>query len=189
MVYNMVFTLYRKSVGGFTLIELLVVIAIIGVLASVVLAALNDARVTARDSASIQQAKQLMVALEMYRNDHNGVYPCANVSCTANTMAEINSSAPTAYFINAISPYYKPALISGSPLPNGTLFYRIGGAAPTEGGTPNKQEYTITVRLESISTHFGHCSINMGRGNLMFNGLVDGEPLDAGQPTRYQSCF
>lgn len=64
----------KKDAHGFTLIELLVVIAIIGILASVVLAGLDSARATARDSARIQTIKQIEVALEMYRND-NGRYP------------------------------------------------------------------------------------------------------------------
>ncbi|MFN3188120.1 MAG: type II secretion system protein [Candidatus Paceibacteria bacterium] len=60
--------------AGFTLIELLVVIAIIGILASVVLSSLSSARAGARDSQRVQVAKQLQIALEMYRND-NGSYP------------------------------------------------------------------------------------------------------------------
>lgn len=62
----------RKS--GFTLIELLVVIAIIGILSSVVLAALSMARVKARDARRIADFKQIMIALELY-NDAKGYYP------------------------------------------------------------------------------------------------------------------
>jgi prepilin-type N-terminal cleavage/methylation domain-containing protein len=53
---------------GFTLIELLVVIAIIGILASVVLSSLSDARDTAQQASAIQSAKQVIVQAEIYRN-------------------------------------------------------------------------------------------------------------------------
>lgn len=59
---------------GFTLIELLVVISIIGLLSSVVLAALSSARMKARDVRRMQDMKQIQTALEMYRNDE-GHYP------------------------------------------------------------------------------------------------------------------
>ena len=56
----------RKKTGGFTLIELLVVIAIIGILASVVLASLNNARKKSRDARRVADIKQLQLALELY---------------------------------------------------------------------------------------------------------------------------
>lgn len=59
---------------GFTLIELLVVVAIIGVLASVVLASLDNARAGSRDTARLSEIRQIQTALEMYHNDH-GEYP------------------------------------------------------------------------------------------------------------------
>jgi len=65
----------NKTAGGFTLIELLVVIAIIGILSSVVLASLNNARGKARVARAQADLNQFRLAVEMYYNDH-GSYPC-----------------------------------------------------------------------------------------------------------------
>ncbi len=59
---------------GFTLIELMVVISIIGLMSSIVLSALNDARAKARDAQRIQSLKEIQKALILYY-DANGQYP------------------------------------------------------------------------------------------------------------------
>ena len=64
---------------GFTSIELLVVISIIGLLSSVVLASLNQARIKARDSQRKQDIIQVRNALELYYADHKS-YPWTNYS-------------------------------------------------------------------------------------------------------------
>jgi len=80
----------EKRKNGFTLIELLVVVAIIGLLASVVLASLNSARLKARDAKRKSDANQITLAIELYFNTL-GNYPTA-AGATAPNAAWANSS-------------------------------------------------------------------------------------------------
>jgi prepilin-type N-terminal cleavage/methylation domain-containing protein len=66
----------KKNKQGFTLIELLVVIAIIGLLSTLSIVALNQARARSRDARRIADIKQIQTALEMYYNDL-GQYPAS----------------------------------------------------------------------------------------------------------------
>ncbi|MEA3449798.1 MAG: type II secretion system protein [Patescibacteria group bacterium] len=63
-----------KNQKGFTLIELLVVIAIIGLLSTLAVVSLNNARQKARDAKRVADVRQIQTALELYFNEHNA-YP------------------------------------------------------------------------------------------------------------------
>jgi prepilin-type N-terminal cleavage/methylation domain-containing protein len=76
---------------GFTLIELLVVIAIIGLLSTLAVVALGNARLKARDAKRQSDLKVLQTAIELYMTDSaNGVAPTLGADATF----DVNITAP-----------------------------------------------------------------------------------------------
>lgn len=71
------FTKSLRGNRGFTLVELLVVIAIIGILATLLLLQLNQARAKGRDAKRVSDVGQLRTAVELFYNDNGYVYPAA----------------------------------------------------------------------------------------------------------------
>lgn len=73
--------------AAFTLIELLVVIAIIGLLSTISIISLNQARSKARDSRRIADMHQLVSAIEMYYNQ-SGNYPSISSTSGADSSSD-----------------------------------------------------------------------------------------------------
>lgn len=109
---------------GFTLIELLVVIAIIGLLSTLAVVSLNNARMKARDARRVSDVKQIQTALELYYNDNNS-YPAAVTSGGAiGTYMSVVPTNPTPLDTGCSTGYTYTQTSSGASY---TLVYCLGG--------------------------------------------------------------
>lgn len=150
----------HKSKKGFTLIELLVVISIIGLLSSVVLSSLNQARTKARDTRRIQDMQTLKNAIALYRSDHNNDVPPFDPSGGSWERSHLQSN-----FINSlVTGGYLPHRIT-DPINSGNYYYfytsRLGGDGACSG-----MPATIGFTTELPTTYGNDRPAGWGTSNL-----------------------
>jgi len=143
-VHPDLFMLYSKRSSGFTLIELLVVIAIIGLLASVVMVSLNNARTKARDARRQADIHQFILAFQLYEDDNNGnVPPCGG---------EASNGGYSSCLTTSLAPYM--SALPKDPINNSTYYYLIcltsPGCTPAFPGHP----HWIWVNFENTGSQY-----------------------------------
>jgi prepilin-type N-terminal cleavage/methylation domain-containing protein len=100
-----------QAARGFTLIELLVVIAIISILAALLLPSLARARNKARMIEEMSAGRQLMLSVQLYADDHEGVvFP----GYVADAGAVDDQGQPLFFPENARYPWRLVPYLSGS---------------------------------------------------------------------------
>jgi len=146
----------RKS--GFTLIELLVVVAIIGLLASIVLFALDQSRQKGRDANRASQMQEFVKAFELYYLE-NGVYPDDGVLNGGEAVLFVEGSSPgndlrTAGYLSRVpaDPQYDAA--------NGYLYCASNDFA----------SMAVLINTERDGGGTNYCAIS--RGPLEYSGSL-----------------
>ncbi|MBN1844491.1 MAG: prepilin-type N-terminal cleavage/methylation domain-containing protein, partial [Sedimentisphaerales bacterium] len=101
-----------RPAGGFTLIELLIVIAILSVLLTLLLPALRQAQVQARDAVCRTNMYQMGLALRMYLPENNDRLPPS--SC--------RQEDPRQYWLCVLNQYLDQPLLFRCPADRGANF-------------------------------------------------------------------
>ncbi|MFH0856971.1 MAG: type II secretion system protein [bacterium] len=117
---------------GFTLIELLVVISVIGLLSTLAVIALDNARIKARNARRKSDVTQIIKALELYANAHGGAYPstggptytAASLKCLGMTTSQGCFNADRHHGLDSLKTALDPYLskMPGDPTRNDVNF-------------------------------------------------------------------
>ncbi len=146
---------------GFTLIELLVVIAIIGLLATLSVVALNNARQKSRDAKRVSDIKQIQTALELYFADANS-YPSGS-NITLGGTAYDTLSSDNGFASSGAGTTYM-GQVPANPTPGGSDY--VYNASPTSctgsssGTACSAYELSFTLEGATGGLHSGAHTAN-----------------------------
>lgn len=165
---------FKAKQKGFTLIELLVVISIIGLLASIVFAALRPARMKARDARRITDLQEMRKALELYYSDHNSYPNCQWIWSPIH-----NSRNPdwntTGCLITALRPYM--ATLPVDPTNSGSNPWILGEYVYRYDSTADLQNYCLFAQLEDTSNP-NRCEIKKWISSVLGGTFWCGDSMD-----------
>ncbi len=141
-----------RNQKGFTLIELLVVIAIIGLLATLAVVSLNNARQKARDAKVKSDLNAIATSLELL-NAEDGNYPSTAANCTgsATTVYTSGSGSPA----NAICSGNRVETSGGQVLLQSIPAHPVSGTNYTAYGSSSS--YCLSSALETQSGTYFKC--------------------------------
>ncbi len=167
------FSQREPMMRAFTLIELLVVIAIIGILAALLLPALSRAKERGRQTACLNNIRQLQTAWTMHTDDHNNTMP---LNAQEQTSYSANASTTNSWVVGDTT--YSADL---SYIEAGTLYHYLPQPAVYHCPTDHsKVQDSSTTRARSYSLNY---YLNGGIDPQYSGNLPDG--TESSVVTRY----
>ncbi len=156
---------------GFTLIELLVVVAIVGILAGLLLPVLSRVRAEARQMECKSNLRQIFIALQVYAEDSDGVYP----SC-----ARKPSRQPArARLVDTLAPQLSNSEVFRCPADDGGFFDSEGASYEWNSvlnGMNLADWLEDLVGAQSTAVAYDYENFHSGHKNILYaDGHVEGK--------------
>ncbi len=151
---------YQLKTKAFTLIELLVVIAIIAILAAILFPVFAQAKAAAKKTACLSNGNQIGIALLLYLNDYDDVYPQEHPSTSNPAVDDADAQLENVDFgsplldilpyvasnnVNKTQLYYCPM----DPDPHGLTLLDSSGNCLSNGAPPPSPGYLTSVLLNA----------------------------------------
>jgi prepilin-type N-terminal cleavage/methylation domain-containing protein/prepilin-type processing-associated H-X9-DG protein len=163
-------TISCRSRAGFTLIELLVVIAIIAVLAAILFPVFAKAREKARQTACLNNQKQIATSILMYAQDHEELLPPADGVWGALSMDKGVLICPTA----------------GTQIANGYVYSsRVAGQALGEIADPTG----TPLIADGLKKGKANDPSLIPPGQTIDNVMYDGSELDFRHSNKFIAAY